>query len=239
MRVGEFLKLLGQPGRINYFVICADELGLLTFLQGALATIASTEDIHYYDAEGITKEKARQIEAEARLASRAGSPLQHFFIYSLQKLPGESAGPLLKAVEEAKYARFIFQAQSVPRKIRTLMSRASVVHLPFLSKDVVLANLKAKNLDARTADRLGLWDGTLGGTERALAMKDATVEIRRETRRGLRGLTVLYSKETLGSPAFEPTVLGYLTDPEKAYLRRNPSDARKKIVLYLILQRQG
>jgi len=218
---------------------CPDELGLSLLLQGALAPIAAAEDIHFYDGEGITREKARQIEAEARLGARGGSELQHFFLYSLHKLPTDSVGPLLKAVEDAKFARFIFQAQATPRKIYTLMSRSAVVRLPFLSKEMVLANLKAMNHDAKTADELKLYDGTLAGTIRALGMKDTTMLIRREMAKGLRGIAGTFSEEVLGSIAFQYATYDHLTPQERRFLGRNPSDDRKKIVLFLAMGRMS
>lgn len=244
MKIQDFLKMVAQPERTNIMAICPDELGLGLLLQGALNAQAVPEDVQFFDAEGITKEKARQIEAEARLAPRGGSRLNHFFVYSLQRLPADSAGPLLKAVEEARYSRFIFQAQSTPRKIRTLMSRSSVVRLPFLSRRVVLGNMKALNHDAKTADQMNLYDGTLGGTIKALASKDTTAEIQREIRRGLRGLTVLFNPEVLNSLAFDTATHNFLTDRERRYLDRARNGEkqryvpRQKLVLYLALQRQ-
>jgi len=230
---------VSQRGRTNYFVICPDELGLALLLQGALSAVATAEDIYYYNAEGITKEKARQIEVEARFASRAGAELSHFFIYSLQNLPTGSVGPLLKVAEEAKYARFIFQTQSVSRKLFTLMSRSNVVRLPFLSERVVLGNLKAMNYDAKTVETLGLYDGTLSGTIKALGMKDTIIEIRREMKRGLRGLTALFHQEILNSLAYDTATYEFLTPAERRFLKRNSSLERRKIITYLSLQRQG
>lgn len=239
MKISDFLKLVGQKGRTNYFVICPDDLGLSLLLQGALLPIATSEDIFFYDAEGVTKEKARQIENEARMASRSGSELSHFYIYHLQKLSTESVGPLLKAVEESRYSRFIFQTQSTPRKIHTLMSRSSVIRLPFMSRPSVLANMKALNHDAKAADTLGLYDGTLSGTIKALSMKDTLIQIRRETRRGLRGLAALYNQEVLNSLAFSVATNELTSVEEKEFLRRGDSHERKKLVLYLILGREG
>lgn len=228
-----------MPGRTNFFVICPDNLGLNLLLTGALSPIASSEDLYFYDASNITKEKARQIEEEARFGPRAGSPLSHFFIYSTQQLPSDSVGPLLKAVEESKFSRFIFQSQYDPPKIHTLMSRSSVVRLPFLSKRAVLANMKAMHLDARAADTLDLYDGTLSGTVLNLKMKDTLTEIRRETKKGLRGQAALYQPDILGSLAFTPAVESLLDSAEKGFIARATGDAdsissqaRKKIALH-------
>lgn len=224
-------------------VICSNELGLSLLLQGALGAIAVPEDIVFHDASHVTKEKARQIEVEARLASRGGSELNHFFIYNLQNLPTNSTGPILKAVEESKYTRFIFQAQSIPRKIRTLMSRSSVVRLPFLSKRVVLGNMKAMNHDARTADQLDLYDGTLAGTIKALAGKDAIIEIQREMKRGLRGLTAVFNPEVLNSLVFDIAIYNYMTEEERALLRaakrldKYRYAARQKLMVYRAMTR--
>jgi len=206
-------------------------------LQGALGTIASQEDIHYYDGENITKSKAREIEQEARFASRGSSKLVHFYIFKLQKLPPDSVGPLLKAVEEAKFCRFIFQAQSTPRKIHTLMSRSSVAKIPFLSRKMVLGNMKAMNHDAKTVDQLGLYDGTLSGTIKALGMKDTLISIQRETQRGLRGLSALYSPEYLNSLAFDTAVNPLLNKKERTYQEKNKTPNRQKIALYSAMSR--
>jgi len=224
-------------------VVCSNELGLSLLLQGALSVIAVPEDIEFHDAENITKEKARQIEVAARLASRAGSELNHFFIYNLHNLPASSTGPILKAVEESKYSRFIFQTQSIPRKIRTLMSRSSVVRLPFLSKQVVLGNMKALNYDARTADQLGLYDGTLAGTIKSLSGKDAIIEIQRDMKRGLRGLTAMFNPEVLKSLVFDAATYNYMNEEERALLRaakrmtERRYSARQKLMVYRAMQR--
>jgi len=244
MRVQDFLKLVGRPGRENYLAVCPDDMGLGLLLQGALAPVAVPEDIQFHSAESITKEKARQIEVDARFAPRGGSALNHFFIYSLQSLPTDSVGPLLKSVEEAKYSRFIFQAQSVPRAIKTLMSRSNVCRLPFLSRKMVLGNMKALNHDARTADQLNLYDGTLAGTIRALSAKDTIAEIQRELKRGPRGLTALFNPDILNSVAFEQATQDLLTDKERAFLRggkrfKDQYEARQKLLLYRITQRMG
>jgi len=243
MKIQSFLNLVSKPGRTNYMVICSNELGLSLLLQGALGAIAVPEDIQFYDAEHITKEKARQIEVDARLAARGGSELNHFFIYNLQNLPVNSTGPILKAVEESKYSRFIFQAQSTPRKIHTLMSRSSVMRLPFLSKQVVLGNMKAMNHDARTADQLDLYDGTLAGTIRALSGKDAIIEIQREMKRGQRGLTAMFNPEVLKSLVFDVATYNYMDEEERALLRsakvmdERRYSARQKLMVYRAMQR--
>ena len=237
IKIKELLTLASKPGRTNLFVVCPDELGLGLLLQGALATLAAAEDVHFHDAENLTKEKARQIETEARMASRGSSILAHFYIYKLQRLSPDSVGPLLKAVEEARFARFIFQAQSTPRKIHTLMSRSSVAKLPFLTKKAVLGNLKALNYDAKTADLLDLYDGTLSGTIKALSMKDTLIGIQRETTRGLRGLAALYTPEILNSLAFDPAMAPLLNTEEHRFLDKNKSLARQKLALYAALDR--
>lgn len=220
-------------------MVCPDDLGLSLLLQGALSPVANTEDIFFYDAGQITREKARQIEVETRFAPRGSSKLQHFFIYSLQKLPTMSVGPLLKTVEDAKYARFIFQAQSAPRKIHTLMSRCSTVRLPFLPKKTVLANLSSMNQDARTADENDLYDGTLAGTLKALSMKDTMAAIKREMKRGQRGMAAVYSPEVLDSLAFAPATYGTFDENERRFLATGATVDRKKIALYLAMTRRN
>jgi len=237
VKTQEFLKLIGEPGRSNFFIVAPDDLGIGSLLMGALAPIAVPEDVYFYDAEGMSKEKARQLEQEARFASRSGSDLSHFYIYKLQRLPMDSVGPLLKVVEEARYARFIFQAQSTPRKIHTLMSRSNVVRLPFFSKKVVLGAIQSKNYDARTADELGLYDGTLDGTIAALNMKNAVMEIRRDLKRGMRGTIALMNPERTGSDAFIPAIREFLTQEERSFLRRQDSLERRQVVLFKVLRR--
>lgn len=231
--------MVSLPGRTNYFVVCADNLGLSLLLQGALSPIATPEDIVFHDAATITKEKARQIETESRFAPRAGSALSHFFIYSLQELPRDSVGPLLKAVEEAKFSRFIFQSQVTSPHTMTLRSRSSVVKLPFLSRRMVLGNMRAMNHDARTADQMGLWDGTLTGTIRALAMKDTMTAIKREVGRGERGLTALFSDEIIGSLAFDAATDQLFDGLEKGFLQRRRTPSRQRLALYRALSRVG
>lgn len=174
------------------------------------------------------------------MASRTGAQFSHFFIYSLQKLPKDSVGPLLKAVEEAKFARFIFQSQSVPRKVQTLMSRSSVVKLPFLPRKLVFFNMKVTNHDAKTADDLGLYDGTLGGTIRALGMKDSMTSIKREMKKGTRGLAALFSPDVLNSTAFEAGTYGAFSPKERQFLwegTREATPEMKKVALFLAMRR--
>lgn len=232
MKIQDFLKAVTAPTRTNFFVLCPDNLGLGSLLNMALSTIAPQEDIHFFDAAAVTKEKARQIEQEARFAPRGGAKLNHFFLYGLQDLNAESVGPLLKAVEEAAYSRFIFQAQELPRKIHTLKSRGVYVALPFLGKKVVLANLKSMNHDARTADQLGLYDGTLSGTIKALNMKDSIATIQRETKKGQTGLVNLFSPDNLNSNAFDMATAEHLNSEEREFLKRSKTPNRQKIALF-------
>lgn len=247
MKLKELLKWLERRERTNYFIVAPDRLGLsLLLYQRALASIASMEDLHLIDAATVTKERARQIEAEARLGPKAGSEHTHFYIYRLQLLPTDSVGPLLKAVEEARFSRFIFQAQRLTKKTETLRSRSVTVQLPFLSKAVVLANLKAMSEDARTAEQLSLYDGTLGGTIEALRMKDTLTQIRRDLQLGPNGRVALFSKDVLNSLAFETAIEPHLTPEEKRFYQRSRSsmeegsttqDARKKLLLYALTAR--
>ena len=238
MKIQEFLRMAQFPDRTNFFVVCSNDLGLGMLLPRSLKKIASPEDYYAYQAENITKAKAREIEAEARKAPRAGSELSHVFIAGLEKLPTDSVGPLLKAAEEARWTRFIFQAQEVPEKIHTLMSRSNVVKLPFLSKKAVLGNLQRMNYDAKTADRLNLYDGTLDGTIRTLAMKDTIVEIRRELKGGSRGVTALFQNEIVNSLALDSAVKDVILPEEREFMDREESPARTKLVLYLMSKRQ-
>ena len=124
------------------------------------------------------------------------------------------------------------------------MSRAVVIRIPFLPKKTVLANMKAMNYDAKTADQLDLYNGTLSGTIKALAMKDAILEIKREAKRGLRGLAALFNPEILGGLAFDTATYDLLEKEETNFLdkTKNHPDkalhtARQKLVLYRALQR--
>lgn len=237
MKIQTFMKLVGAPGRTNYFVVAPDDLGLSLLLTKVLEPIACAEDVHFVEAGGLTKDAARELEKEARLAPRGSSELTHFYIWGSQRLPVDSVGPLLKAVEEAKYARFVFQAQVVSRKLRTLMSRCQVVSLSFLSRKVVLGNLRAMSQDARTVEQQDLYDGTLQGTIKALQMKDSLAAIVRELKRGTRGLTVALAPDVIGSSAF-PAALGpFLTEGEREFLARSDTPERRKLVLFLAASR--
>lgn len=244
MKIQEFLKLAGQPDRTNYFVVCPDDLGLDLLLQGALAATTAAEDLYFYDAEGVTKDKAREIEKESRTGARGGSELNVFYLYSLQKLPTDSVGPLLKAAEDAKSSRFIFQAQSTPRKLHTLMSRSAVARLPFLTKAAVLANIQKLQLDAKAVDELGLYDGTLSGAKKALGMKEQLTIIKRELDAGMKGLPALFkdvkdskNPSLLDSAALEPAIMPRLTEAERRFWNRNPSKERRKMIIFRVLMR--
>jgi len=238
MKLKEFLSLVAKPGRNNYTMVAPDLLLPPKLLLSALQPIARPEDFHVHYAPNITKEKARQIEEEAHYAPQGGSALQHFFIWGLQDLPSESAGPLLKTVEEAKSARFIFQTTQPSKKTQTLLSRSFVVRMSFLSNDVVLANLQAMRQDAKIARELKLCDGTLGGTIRNLGMKDTLTAIRREIDKGQEGIPALYHEDTLNSLAFPIAMQGFLSRQEEAFIDRNPTHARKKVAIYLAALRK-
>jgi len=223
--------------RTNYLVLCSSTLGLNLLLSNVLGKQAAQEDIHFHDAASITMEKARQVEREARLAPRGSSRFTHFYIYNLHNIPIGSAQPLLKVAEEAAYARFIFHAQSLPRKVRTLMSRSVVVKLPFMSKAAVLANMKALSYDAKVADNLNLYDGTLQGTINALQMKDTLTGIRREIGRGQKGFPALMSQDTIGSLAFQAAVEPILSEEERSFLRMGDTPDRRRLVLFSATER--
>lgn len=231
------LALLRKGGKVNYFVVCPDQLGLQLLLPRTLEQLAAKEDITYLQAENITREKARQLADEARKAPMAGSNHSFMCIAGMQRLPFDSAGALLKVVEEAKYTNFIFQAQTITKACRTLRSRSVVVHLPFLERKVVLGNLQAMNLDAQTAEDLNLYDGTLSGTAKALAMKDTVVGIRRELRRGSRGSLTLQTDEIVQSLALIPAIQPYLRREEDQFLKREDTPERRRLMLYLLAER--
>lgn len=222
---------------MNYFVVCPDSLGLSLLLPRVLEKLASREDIHFLQASHLTKEKARQMEKEARKAPSGMSNHTYFCISLLQNLAPDSVGPLLKVVEESKYANFIFQAQTITRETRTLLSRSMVIRLSFMSKAMVLGNMQAMHLDAATADELGLYDGTLGGTIKALTMKDTVVEIRREIRRGVRGIVALQREETVQSLALHTAISPFLREGETAFLKEEDSPERRRLVLFMLAER--
>lgn len=239
MQVKAFLTLVESGHRANYFVVAPDQLGLHLLLPRSLEKVAAKEDIHFYDAAGVTKDKARQLEKESRKAPVGSSEFTYFVITGLQNLPTDSVGPLLKAVEEAKYAVFVFQAQSIPRAVRTILSRSILVNLPFLSKKVVLGNMQALHYDARTADELGLYDGTLAGTIRAVSMKDTLLSIRRDMRLGARGLASTQSDEVIGSLALDAAIAPLLSQREVSYLKRDSNEDRKRMVVFLAAERES
>lgn len=237
MKIRDLVELVKAPERVNYFIIAPDNLGLTIILNKVLSQVASTEDLFFLDANIITKDRARQLERETRMAPRGSSDHNIFFIYKMQDLPVESVGPLLKTVEEASFARFIFQAQDIPKKIYTLMSRSTVVRLPFLSRAAVLANMKSLQYDAKTADQLGLYDGTLAGTISNLNMKDSYLRIRGELRKGQRGLAALIQPDLGGSMCFIQASYDSMTKDEHAFLKRSDTVERRKLALILAMER--
>jgi hypothetical protein len=236
MKLKELLKTIGDATKGNFFLVAPDNLGLEPFLARALRATTAPEDQHTYDATHLTKEKARQVEAEARRGPRGGSARSHFYLYRLQALPTDSVGVLLKAVEEARFARFTFQAQTTPRKLRTLMSRSMVHHLPFMSRTMVLGNLSALNLDAKQAEELSLWDGTLGGTQRILAIRDAYTALRRELK--AKSGMVLMADENLESGAFDAAVTTNLETAARRFLENGKTKARQKLAIHYHLTRR-
>lgn len=238
MQIKTFLSLLESGHKCNYFVVSSDQIGLHLLIPRSLDKVAAKEDVHFFDAANVTKEKARQIEKEARKAPVGSSDFSYFVIQGLQNLPTDSVGPLLKAVEEAKYSVFIFQAQVIPRTVRTLLSRSILVKLPFMSRKVVLGNMQALHYDAKIADQLGLYDGTLSGTIRAVSMKDTISSIRRDLKMGARGLVSTLSEDVVGSLAFDSAVGPLLLPEEVDYLKRDSSPDRRRLVVFLASDRE-
>lgn len=239
MLIKTFLGIVEGGHKANYFILAPDQLGLQLLLPKSLEKVASKEDIYYYDAATITKEKARQIEKEARKAPVGSSEFSYFVLTGLQNLAPDSVGPLLKAVEEARYSVFFFQSQSIPRWLRTLLSRSILVKLPFLSKKVVLGNMQAMHYDAKTADDLGLYDGTLSGTIRSVAIKDTMISIRRDLRLGVRGLQATQSIDVIGSLAFDAAIGTMLNTSEAEFLKRDSSPERRRLALFLVSDRES
>lgn len=236
VKTSEFIKLVVEDVESNYLVECPDSLGLNLLLPQAMKKVVSEEDFKMIAADQITKEKARQLEKEARMAPVGSSSKNHFFVFGLQKLPAGSAASLLKVVEESRYSRWIFQAQYIPRKIKTLKSRAKFVRLAFLSKRVVMGNMQIMNYDTRAVERQELYDGTLAGTIQALSMKDTIAVYKREATMGIRGLAALFSKDALDSPALDFMFRDKWTPQERAFISRGSAD-RKKLAIFLALTR--
>lgn len=218
MKIAQFIAMARDNPEQNYLAECSDMLGLTTYLTREFKKIAHDQDVHVYDAKFITREKSHQIDDESRRASYGGTGYQHFIITKLQDLPAESVGPLLKTVEEAKYSRFIFQAQHVPAKVYTLKSRATAVKIPFITENGILAAIKARNLDAGEVQREKLWDGTLDGSLQALNSRLKTKEIRKKLSQKRQGMSDVYdSEELMDSPVLdrvikevEPSLTDYL-----------------------------
>jgi len=237
LKFGALMKLLIEPGRVNFFIHAPDDLGLTLLLPKALLTIAGTDDIIVQDASILTRARAKEIEAETRRGPVTGAPLTQVYIHRLSEIPDDCVGTLLKTVEDARFARFIFQSQHITKKVMTLRSRSTSVELPFLSRNAVLANLRAQNLDARAADHANLWDGTLSGTIRALSMKDTLASFARETKQGKRGIPALMRDEMINSMAFSTAMQGLLTSREKRFLELSNTPARRRLVTFLAMER--
>lgn len=237
MKIKDAVELVKISERTNYWILAPDNLGLNLILNKVLASIAPSEDLHFIDASTLTKERTRALERETRMAARGSSDYAIFFIYKMQNLSVESVAPLLKTVEDSKFARFIFQSQSLPRKIRTLMSRSSVIRLGFLSKAAVLANLKSLQFDAKSADQHNLWDGTLSGTISALQMREAFISMRKDLSLGARGLASLLQQEVVNSMCFLQATYPYMSPEERQYISRLDTADRRKMALILAMDR--
>lgn len=235
LKISELMKLVVSERNDNFFVEAPDQLGLTALLPKYLEQIAAQVDIHVIDAGTLSKDKARALEKEARYAPHGSSEKTHFLIYGLQRLPPASVGPLLKVVEESKYARWIFQAQRSSRWLETLKSRSTVVRLAFLAKKTVMGNLRRMNLDAVAAEKANLYDGTLSGTAKALNMKDTLTSMRRAVLEGPRGLVSLYSVDSLNSLAFDTAISDRLSLKQKYFLMMDPTEERKRLVLWLMV----
>lgn len=237
MKLGQFLQQLKNDHTSNYAVVCPDLLGLRQHLPKALAAGASEEDIHVVDAKVLNADGVRLLEEEANRAPRGSSNKTHFFIFSGHVLSSALVAPLLKVMEEAKRARFIFQLQEETQATKALCSRMTRVRLAFMSKDVVIGNLQRMNVDVGAIDRLNLYDGTLEGTAQAIGMRDAVVSARREMKRGARGLAVALNGEVVNSLAFTRAWGDKMLEEEKRYLGRRDTEDRRRIVVLQVLSR--
>lgn len=234
MKIKTLLELLMSEDRINYAIQCSTDLGLKQILPRILRKKYRPEDYYSFDAEQITREKARQIENDSRRAPQGGSLFNIFFIWGLEKIPSTSVGPLLKAVEEGKYTRFIFQSLVRVPKTDTLTSRCVAVELPFFSRAAVFKNMKSLSLDGLTAHNEGLYDGTIDGTTRTLSMRETT----REIQRSLRPTSVgTLSEDLIMSNAFLPLIENLITAEERNFLALDSSFERRMLIAIKVANR--
>lgn len=221
----------------NFFILCNDQLGMTQLVPQALQKGFSSLDVVVVNAKGLTIERARQMEEEARLSPRGDSGRTHVFIYGMSQIPTGSVGALLKIVEESPTTRFVFQGQSPMYKDRTIRSRCVVLKVPFLSKKAVLANVQAMGLDALKVDDLGLWDGTLQGTLSKLQSHSTLASFSRELALGSKGFLNMTNPEMLQSTVFDMALADVFSEDEKRFIKQNPSLQRKTLALFTALGR--
>jgi len=94
--------------------------------------------------------------------------------------------------------------------------------------------MKLMNHDALTADRLDLYDGTLDGTIRALGTKDTVAAIRRELKKGVRGLVSILGEDMINSLVFKQVLWEYMTEKEQGFLERWDTPSRRRMVALLV-----
>lgn len=237
MKPSKVLALLKDRPSSNIYIQCADSLGMTQLVPQALAKAFSSLDVHVVNARGLTIERARQLEEEARLKPRGSSDRTHVFIYGMSSIPTASVGALLKIVEESPTTRFVFQGQQQLVKDRTIRSRCTLVRVPYLSKKAVLANIQAMSLDAVKVEELGLWDGTLQGTIARLQAHSTLIGFTRELGLGSKGFLNLVSADMLGSQVFDTALADVLSEKEKRFISANPTANRKKLAIYVALGR--
>lgn len=235
MKHADFLRALVQQSAVNFYVVTSDDEGLAILIPRTLAKMASAGDILVKDAAGLTVSAARTLAHEAGLSPRDGSTRTHIVLRRMERLQPNCVGPLLMAAEESPFARFIFIGGRIPARAATLASRSTVVHLPFLNRRSVMGNLQALGLDAKLADEEGHYDGTLGGTSRNLKQRADRAKILEALGRGLDGYEDLAG--LADSPAFERTLEPLLRPEEVAFLRREGSEDRRRLVAFLALTR--
>jgi hypothetical protein len=237
MNVHDFLTLVKNGGRSNYMVVCPDNLGVTDplVIWAALAPGTAKGDVYFHNAQHINVTRAREIAREAYLKARCGSELNVYVVSSLQKLAENSVAPLMNAVEGAESSRFIFQTQSTPKKIYTLMSRSRVIRLAFTSRSAVLASMP--DHDAKIVAEFDLYDGTVSGALRDLPLKGTLTDVKAQLSKGLKGLPALFNQKVMSSGALEVALNDMLTPEEREFVRRHPEPYGKQLLVYLVCAR--
>jgi hypothetical protein len=237
VKVAQCLRLLVEQPDRHFFICTPDGDGLVRLIPRVLGPVASPKNVKVRDAAVMTVGDAREVAKEAWMAPEGTDRWTHFVVRRTESMSAACVGALLLAVEDAAKTRFVFTATHRTREAETLASRATCVELPFLSRREVLGNLQALRLDARAADELDLWDGTLGGTEEAVRHAKDHATIRKAVGVGLEGLEDLHVLAK--SPAFDAAMEGTWNQEERDYVARHPCHERRMLATFLALSRKS